>query len=229
MFVRALQKSEGIGKHPCDESWPFVRRWGATLRLIAPVTPKWGVTAFCNSFRFGDHSETQIASSDRGTLRPSRRGKFRMRSRFLAMIFVAAFPSLAFAQVGESSSDQPSHHHKPHYVRHNHISHVSRHYHGGGGWGAIAVSLADGGASSGFAVRRGSPAAALADAVSVCSQTGRSGCYAPNAAFKTCGYVSISVEGSSYSAWGTGGTPEEAVNQCQSQGVSCGTPIGGCN
>lgn len=149
-----------------------------------------------------------------------------MRLNYFAIVLMATFPSLVFAQVGESSSDRPGRHHKHHYVRHNRIS---RHYHGGGGWGAIAVSLEDGGVSSGYAVRRRSPAAAIADAVSVCSQTGRSGCYPPIAAFQGCAYVAVTVDGSSESRWATNSTPQGALDLCQSNGDACQTPIGGCN
>jgi hypothetical protein len=94
-------------------------------------------------------------------------------------------------------------------------------------WGAVAISMENDGVSSGYA-RRSTPAAAINDAIEICSGTGRPGCYAPKPAFTSCIYVAISANGSSYSAWGTGSTPVEALNNCQSQGVNCQTPTGGC-
>jgi hypothetical protein len=94
-------------------------------------------------------------------------------------------------------------------------------------WGAVAVSLENDGASSGYA-RRSNAAEAINAAVANCAQFGRPGCYAPIAAFTSCVYVAISADGSSYSAFGTGGTPAQAVDNCQSRGVSCTAAVGGC-
>ena len=113
-----------------------------------------------------------------------------------------------------------------------HVRHVQQHHRaaftgGGHSWGATAVTLANGGVSSGYA-RGPTPAAAIANAIAKCAGMGRPGCYVPNPAFSGCGYVTISQEGTPYSAWGTGGTPQAALDSCLSQGVSCLQPIGGC-
>lgn len=152
-----------------------------------------------------------------------------VRTTHFAIALAVSFASIAVAQAGESSSDQPSPRRAKVHARHYAGQHVAGRRVGGRGWGAIAVSLQNGGVSSGFALRRATPEDAVADAINACSGTGRPGCYAPIAAFKGCGYVSISLEGQSYSAWGTSGTRQGAIAQCQAQGVACGAPIGGCN
>jgi hypothetical protein len=156
-------------------------------------------------------------------------------------LFVAATTAAKAQDASSISMDSPQAAHGLGHRSHRHVGsgriarHQGRHRthvaSGGirGGWAAIAVSLQDGGVSSGFSKHNRSPADAIAQAIQLCSNTGRSGCYAPIAAFKGCGYVSISVDGSEKSAWGTGGTPSDAIAQCESNGVSCTQPIGGCN
>ena len=102
---------------------------------------------------------------------------------------------------------------------------------GGGGktWGAIAVTIANNGVSSGYAGSRPTAGAAVSDAIAQCSSNGRPGCYTPIKPFHGCAYVSISVNGSDHSAWGTSATQQGAISRCQSNGVNCTFPIGGCS
>jgi hypothetical protein len=130
-----------------------------------------------------------------------------------------ASPPLTPRVYPRPSPRAPAVHHRPESPRLHHVA--------AGEWVAVAVSLADGGASAGFARRRSASEATIA-AIQNCSQY-RRGCYAPVSASRGCLFAAIAEDGSNVMAWGTGATAAAAVSNCQSQGVNCKTPVGGCS
>ena len=100
---------------------------------------------------------------------------------------------------------------------------------GGHLWGAVAVTLADGGVAYGFVFDQATPDLAVSIAIDKCASMGRSGCYAPVGAVRGCLYVAISAGGQESSAWGTGATPEVAHEKCESSGLSCLGAAGRCS
>jgi hypothetical protein len=129
-----------------------------------------------------------------------------------------ASPPLTPRAYPRPSPRAPAVHHRPASSRPHHVA--------AGEWVAVAVSLADGGASWGYARRRDASEATMA-AIQMCSQY-RRGCYAPVSASRGCLFVTIATEGSDPMAWGTGATAASALSNCQSQGVYCKAPGGGC-
>ena len=99
---------------------------------------------------------------------------------------------------------------------------------GGTKWAAVAVSLKNNGVSSGIGYGYTEPSRAVAAALESCRASGRPGCYVAIGPVTGCLYVSISRGGQSNSAWGTSGTASGARARCESHGLDCKPPQGGC-
>lgn len=95
-------------------------------------------------------------------------------------------------------------------------------------WAAVAVSLQNGGVSTGNAWGYNSPSEATSRALARCRETGRPGCYIAVGPVTGCLYVSISYGGQSRSAWGTSGNAAKARANCESRGLNCKPAQGGC-
>jgi len=94
-------------------------------------------------------------------------------------------------------------------------------------WIAVAYSLSNGRVHIGYSGLRQSASEAMQSAIEQCRSSGGSDCESPRGWNEGCTYISSGTLGS-LGRMGRGATEAIALQQCQSEGVRCSQPIGGC-
>ncbi len=100
-------------------------------------------------------------------------------------------------------------------------------------WAAMAGGLdgADAGGTGHVGVgwaMNADQAAAQETAMAQCQNQGVRSCKIIEIYNEGCGYITTGNNGNGGYGWGTGTTPERAIQVCASQGLACQKPIGGC-
>jgi Domain of unknown function (DUF4189) len=100
-------------------------------------------------------------------------------------------------------------------------------------WAAMAGGIdgADAGGTGHVGVgwaMNADPAAAQKTAMAQCQNRGIRSCKIIEIYNEGCGYITTGNNGNGGYGWGSGATPERAIQVCSSQGLACQKPIGGC-
>ena len=95
-------------------------------------------------------------------------------------------------------------------------------------WGAVAVALTDDHVAAGIAWNHRTEGEAQSRAIEQCNEQGVPGCHIVGS-FRNggCGYVTTGHSDDSV-GWGMGSTAEAASENCESRGLDCKPPAGGC-